>query len=294
MKSAFGSWSDVRVFLAVVREGSTLAASRKLGLAQPTVARRIDVLEHELGLVLFQRDTQGFKPNADARALLPLAETIERAAFEFGSTALGLARPKPVRVTAPGAFSETTAALFSEFSARYPNVDFEFLPGVKPLDLMAGEADIAFRIVAKPPDDRLICRRISMARWALFGSPDYANRFGLPGSVGELAGHRFVSFRHDDVPPVLHDWLLRHVARDQIAGTYSEIDLMLASVRAGHGLGLINLRMAEGDSKLIRCFEDIAELARPNLMLIAPEAYKRPEVRAFTSFFAPRYAASFR
>jgi hypothetical protein len=52
--------------------------------------------------------------------------------------------------------------------------------------------------------------------------------------------------------------------------------------------------MAEGDSKLIRCFEDIAELARPNLMLIAPEAYKRPEVRAFTSFFAPRYAASFR
>ena len=294
MKSAFGSWSDVRIFLAVVREGSTLAASRKLGLAQPTVARRIDALEHELGLTLFLRDTQGFKPNADAQSLLPLAEAIERTAVEFASAASGLARPKPIRVTAPGAFSEDTARLFSEFSARFPNVDFEFLPGVKPLDLMAGEADVAFRIVEKPPDDRLICRRISTARWALFGSPDYSERFGLPGSADELAGHRFVSFRHEDVPPVQHDWLLQHVAEDQIVGTYSEIDLVLASVRAGHGLGVINLRIAAGDSKLIRCFEDIGELSRPNLMLIAPEAYRRPEVRAFTRFFAPRYAASFR
>ncbi|MBT8425437.1 MAG: LysR family transcriptional regulator, partial [Silicimonas sp.] len=52
MKSEFRNWSDIRVFLAVIREGSTLAASRKLGVAQPTVARRIDALEHETGLIL--------------------------------------------------------------------------------------------------------------------------------------------------------------------------------------------------------------------------------------------------
>ncbi len=36
------NWSDIRVFLAVCRDGSTLAASRRLGLSQPTVARRIE------------------------------------------------------------------------------------------------------------------------------------------------------------------------------------------------------------------------------------------------------------
>ena len=56
MKSDFRDWSDVRVFLAVVRAGSTLAASKSLGMAQPTVARRIEALEHALGLVLFERD----------------------------------------------------------------------------------------------------------------------------------------------------------------------------------------------------------------------------------------------
>lgn len=31
-----------------------------------------------------------------------------------------------------------------------------------------------------------------------------------------------------------------------------------------------------------------------NVMLISPDAYRRPEVKEFTKFFAPRYAAIFR
>ena len=42
MKGVFQNLSDVRVFLAVLRAGSTLAASKTLGMAQPTVARRIE------------------------------------------------------------------------------------------------------------------------------------------------------------------------------------------------------------------------------------------------------------
>jgi DNA-binding transcriptional LysR family regulator len=39
MKSAFQNWADVRVFLAVMRTGSTLAAAKVLDMSQPTVAR---------------------------------------------------------------------------------------------------------------------------------------------------------------------------------------------------------------------------------------------------------------
>jgi hypothetical protein len=38
-------WSDVRVFLAVAREGSMRAAGRALGLSQPTIARRLAAFE---------------------------------------------------------------------------------------------------------------------------------------------------------------------------------------------------------------------------------------------------------
>ena len=79
MKSAFQNWADVRVFLAVMRTGSTLAASKVLDMSQPTVARRIDALEHSFRLTLFERDTRGFRATQDAQRLLPHAEAVERA-----------------------------------------------------------------------------------------------------------------------------------------------------------------------------------------------------------------------
>lgn len=294
MKSQLRNWSDIRVFLAVFREGSTLAASRKLGISQPTVARRIEALESEIGITLFLRDTRGFKPTEEARSLTLLAEGVEKAVESFTDSVGKLARQRPIRITSPGVFSDGVMDLFSEFSASNPGVAFEFIPSVKVLNLAAGEADIAFRIAGNEPDNNLICRKISTARWALFGGKNYAAKFGLPKSLDDLDGHRFVTFEHDDVPNYLHSWLLRHVSPNQIVLSFSEVELFQAAIRAGHGLGLANLRMAASDDALIRCSDDIDELTRSNMMLISPEAYRRQEVRAFTKFFAPRYAATFK
>lgn len=294
MKNEFRNWSDVRLFLAVVREGSTLAASRKLGIAQPTVARRIEVLENETGLTLFERNTRGFKPTKEARSLYPLAEAIEEATEKFANKTRELAERRPIRITAPGTFSDRVTDIFSDFIALNPGVTFEFVPSLKTLNLLEGEADIALRIAKTEPEETLICRKISTARWALFGGQIYSDKFGLPKSLDNLQGHRFVTFQNNDVPDYLHRWLLKNVSPDQIIMSFSEVDLMQASIRAGHGLGLVNLRLAESDAALIRCFGDIEELSMSNRMLIAPDAYRRPEVKAFTKFFAPRYAATFK
>ncbi|WP_433989346.1 LysR family transcriptional regulator [Sulfitobacter sp. TBRI5] len=282
------------MFLTVVREGSTLSASRKLGVAQPTVARRIEALENETGLTLFERDTRGFKPTEVARTLYPLAEAIEEAAENFADKTRELAERRPIRITAPGYFSDRVSDIFSEFVALNPGVVFEFIASLKVLNLSEGEADIALRISKNEPDETLICRKISTAKWALFGGQSYADKFGLPKSLDDLKGHRFVTFEHEDVPSHERNWLLRHVSPDQIVKSFSEPELMRASIRAGHGLGLVNLRLAEADHTLIRCFDNIEELSSSNMMLIAPAAYRRPEVKAFTKFFAPRYAATFK
>ncbi|WP_085893649.1 LysR family transcriptional regulator [Roseovarius litorisediminis] len=295
MKSGFRNWSDVRIFLTVIREGSTLAASRMLNVAQPTVARRIDVLENELGLTLFERDTRGFKPTESARKIVPFAEAIEKAASEFSKKANELTEIRPIRVTAySGNFSPRVTEIFSEYSALNPDIAFEFLPSVKVLDLEGGEADIALRITSKEPQQNLICRKISTARWSLYGSRGYAEKHGLPASCERLSDHQFVTFKRRDVPAALHEWLICHVAQDDIVMSFSEIDLMHAAIKSGHGLGLMNDKLAEMDDTLIRCFGPIEDLSRQHLMLIAPEAYRRPEVKAFVKFFAPRYAAVFK
>ncbi|MEW2912443.1 LysR family transcriptional regulator [Leisingera sp. JC11] len=295
MQSQNWNWSDLRVFLAVVREGSTLAASRKLGMAQPTVARRIDALEHATGLVLFERDTRGFRLTANGQDLVPCAEAVETAARAFASQAADLAETKPIRITAYSAnFSPRMIDIVNGFSAENPGVAFEFLPSVKTLDLMAGEADIALRLARTEPSPSLIARKISDAKWSLFGSQAYAAHFGLPASPKDLEGHRFVTFQRGDVPNVFHEWLMERVDPKQIAASYSELDLMHAAIRSGQGLGITNVKLVEPDTSLIRCFDEIKELSVPHLMLISPDAYRRAEVRAFVKYFAPRYAAIYR
>ncbi len=294
MNNAFKNWTDIRVFLAVFRHGSTLAASKKLGMAQPTVSRRIDALEVELGLALFDRDTRGFKPTDNARSLLALAEDMERAAETFGEMSRELGRPRPIRITAPESFSERVMDIFSEFSARHPDVGFEFIHSIKVLDLSSGEADIAIRMTKAEPDEALICRTIRAAKWAIFGGKPYADKFGLPASVSDFKGHRFVTFKNASVPDYLHQWLIERVEPDQIVATYQDTNLMKSAVRLGQGLGLLNVRQVGQDEALIRCFEDIEDVTRQHLLLISPEAFRRREVKAFIKFFAPRYAASFK
>src|SRR5450631_2915985 len=53
-------WGDLRVFLAIAREGTLGAAARKLGQSQPTMGRRLVALERAMGHTLFQRTKDGF------------------------------------------------------------------------------------------------------------------------------------------------------------------------------------------------------------------------------------------
>ena len=73
-------WSDVRVFLAVAREGSMRAAGRALGLSQPTIARRLAAFETSFGgQILFDRLPEGLRLNAVGEQLVAAAESVEDA-----------------------------------------------------------------------------------------------------------------------------------------------------------------------------------------------------------------------
>ena len=81
-RSGHGSmdWDDVRVFLAVARQGSMRAAGRALGLSQPTIARRLAAFEATCGgPSLFDRLPEGLRLSAAGERLVPAAESVEDA-----------------------------------------------------------------------------------------------------------------------------------------------------------------------------------------------------------------------
>ena len=80
-------WNDLRYFLAVAREGSTLAAARSLRVSQTTVARRISALEEAIGVRLFEKRQAGYSPTTAGHELVRLAEQVEVSVTGFTDAA---------------------------------------------------------------------------------------------------------------------------------------------------------------------------------------------------------------
>ena len=89
-------WNDLRYFLAVAREGSTIAAADMLKVNQSTVQRRLAALEEELERKLVERFRTGYCLTATGLALRPHAEAVEAAIAAF-ERELSAARPRAQR-----------------------------------------------------------------------------------------------------------------------------------------------------------------------------------------------------
>ena len=296
MKSEFRDWSDVRVFLAVVRAGSTLAASKDLGMAQPTVARRIEALEHALGLVLFERDTRGFHPTPEAQSLIEQAAALESTARAFSERAgrLIAGKSRVIRLTAfKDAFNHRLTTVIDAFISTCGDVQFEFLPSDDRLDLANGAADVALRTAPKIEEPTLIRRKIREIGYSLFASKGYAAKHPLPSSETEFEGHKFIVHLARLGIDEANRWLLARIDAGQIALTSEFFAAIDVAVLMGLGIGARPNYFGRSNDNVIRCLELPPETALPVWFLVNPAAYRRPEVRAFTAFFVPRYRAMF-
>ncbi len=296
MNSKFRNWSEVRVFLAVMRSGSTLAASRQLGIAQPTVTRRIDALEHALGLQLFERKNRGSRPTQDATDLLPLAEGIETSVDAFAERAerLSSARSKTIRITGVGAaFNKKLSAILQAFAEKYPHVSFEFLPSDIHLDLIAGEADIAMRIAKTLEEPDLICRKVVDIKASLFASSDYVAKNGFPRDETDLSGHSYLVYKGENIPHAINRWLLDRIDPKQIVMECADMRSMEAAVHMGLGIAGLPTRYKQSNDGFVECFQLPDEVASYGWLVASPAAYRRKEIKDFFSFVIPRYRADY-
>ncbi len=154
-------WNDLRYYLAVVRHGSTIAAGKAVGLSQSTVHRRLDELERRIGRKLMARDTSGYRLTEFGRELLPYAQQIEAAIEELQRYVNDTARDQAgvIRVTCPEPIVRRMMPLIERFHARHPKLRVEFVMSDRYLDLLKGDADVAFR--SGDTDDELVGRKIA-------------------------------------------------------------------------------------------------------------------------------------
>ncbi len=142
--------SDLRLleqFVSVYRNRSFRSAAEEMGVAQSSVTKRIQQLEEQLGLRLFNRTTRTVEPTDSARQLIDRAERALQAAGAFDEEARLLAGGDlgALRVGAMALAAETLLASgLARLAASHPNLEIDVMVGGPDIyrDLSSGECDL--------------------------------------------------------------------------------------------------------------------------------------------------------
>jgi len=148
--------------LAVAEEQSFTRAADRLHLAQPSLSRQVRLLEHELGVVLFNRGPgQGrVTLTPDGSALLPFMQRVLADVEATGAEARalsGMARGHLAVGATPSLITSVLAPALVEFRASHPGIDLSVVEaGSHQLvpQVAAGEVDLA--LVVLPVTDPLV------------------------------------------------------------------------------------------------------------------------------------------
>ena len=280
-------WNDLRYFLAVADQGSTLAAGRSMRVSQTTVARRIAALEEALGHPLFEKRQAGYVLTPDGEVLLGRARQVEAAADDFAEASAALARDSSgtVRITTQEIFANTLLApMLRELHERHPEIVIELDTQQDLLDLGDGHADIALRSTAQEPPSGTVGRRLCIDDWTLYCSREYAALHGVPRTRDDLRKHAIIGGGGGNLWLHYEAWLRSLGLEKQVAMHHSTSTGLLSGVRSGFGLAVLPCVIADADPDLIRCLPPRDGHGREMWLLTHERVRHTPRVRLAIDF----------
>ncbi|WP_229801679.1 LysR family transcriptional regulator [Halioglobus japonicus] len=244
-------WDDIKVLLALARQGSARGAAQVLGVSNSTVTRRLDDLEQTLQTHLFDRTPDGYRMTAAAEQLLPTAEHVEELILAAERRIQGGDQhlEGPVRITLPasGGMSRLIDRL-ALFAEEYPGIELEISSSAQALDLSRREADIALRVMpvgVKPPD-YLIGRYLSPISASTYVHRDLLNP-DTPDDVSHLPWVGKAAAGDSE------DWLAETNLQDNpVRHAIVDLSLLVSALQAKMGMGFMPCFYAADHEELVR------------------------------------------
>jgi len=143
--------NTLRIFEAVMRQGSIRQAAGELCLTPQAVSQQLKHLESHLARQLFHRDVRSLKPTAAAQALYPhVRDGLDR--FAEGVQALQAARGQQLYLyVSPYFATEFLVPRLGQFTASMPELDFRMAVGVDLVELDAKGMDAAIHWAYSAP-----------------------------------------------------------------------------------------------------------------------------------------------
>lgn len=285
-------WDNLRYFLAAARMLSLSSASRVLGSNQPTVGRRIDALEAQLGVRLFQRHSAGLTLTEDGQRLLAAAGVVEEGiagalrAIHYETDGMA----GTVRIAAPeGLGVGVLAAGLSDLYRRYPLLDIILEPASAVANLKRGEADVALRLF-RPDDEDVVSRRLCDMGFGLYASAEYLSRDGMPESLEALRQRAFIAYGDELSEQAENRWLEEVIRPGRYLFRSDNTMARLAALLAGVGIAVMPHVLMARHGGCVRVLPQYDAPARTIWLAVHGDLRHVPRVRAVMDFIEALFA----
>lgn len=232
------NWNDLRTFLAIAESGTLAGAARRLGQNHSTVFRRLNALEEDMGVRLFERLPEGYVPTLAGERLMELAREADNAIQKIERELVGrdLAPSGKVRVTAAANIARTILPpVIADLGKRYPQIVVEVAVGDSDYDLNRREADIAVRATTAPPQ-HLIGRKLMDIDWWLCRKR--SDRSKKPHSLEQLRNIKLIGADNALMRLQVFKWLEKQYG-DNVVARANDLSTMAAMALAGVGYALL-------------------------------------------------------
>ncbi len=275
-------WDDLKIFLALSRQGTVRKAATLLSISHSTVARRLDTLEARLGVRLFDRLRDGYALNATGERILEYAQNVEREMFDLERSISGSDSrlAGPIQMTMLPMMASLLLPILADFDKRYPEIDLEIFATNEVVDLSRRDADIAVRF-SQEPEPWLVGRRLPQFANAAYATQSYINQHSFRGAA---ATARWIGWRGDGECP---DWVQETdfptcLAHWQVNDPFAQQE----AARAELGMALLPCWIGDRDPTLVRVPPGRVGLLNQAWILTHPDLRTSARVRALVSFLA--------
>ncbi len=239
--------TDLRVFVAVARQGGMNRAAAALNTVQSAVTARIRALEAGLGTPLFERHARGTRLTPAGERLLPYAERVlglmeeARAAVRDAGAPAGTLRLGTLETTAALRLSP----LLAGFAAAWPAVDLVLRTGTS--------AELVAAVLDRALDGAFVCGPV--AHPALLAETRFREELVLlappcPGGLEAVLARPDLRLLVLRAGCSYRQRLEEILARRGVVGLrlleFGTLEAILGCVAAGLGITLLPRGLAEG------------------------------------------------
>lgn len=279
--------AEMKVYVAVVTDGSFTTAAERLGTDKARVSRIVGRMEDKLGARLLARSTRRLSVTEAGRdyferavSILTAAEAAEAAIAQQSGEPKGL-----LKVTAGAEFGTMVVDVWiAAFLRQAPRVRVETEYTNRFVDIIHEGFDAAIR-VGTLPDSALSARKLGEVTYGLYAAPDYLRRIPAIAGTGDLEHHDLImkASRGRASWTLVNEGETAQVAAPPRAAVGS---MITAQNLALAGLGIAQLpRFMAGpyvaDGRLSPVLPGWAEAPAPVHAVFASSRYMDPKVRSF-------------